>query len=160
MFITERQAWFWFPENFFAFAFHYTSVNNRRQFNNNDIRRNSFCQLVQKFLVGNNEPIIGICGKIFTINLHNLEMLFMLWIKYKFSECPAFLRKHEGPNGRLSGDGSARARRHGGHSGAVTPISCCALPNFVVLRKICFKHMIKTKIFPLKNVFFPPNLRT
>jgi len=28
------------------------------------------------------------------------------------------------------------------------------LPNFVVLRKICFKHMIK-KISPPKNVFFP-----
>jgi len=26
----------------------------------------------------------------------------------------------------------------------------CASPNFVVLRKVCFKHIIITKIFPLK----------
>ena len=26
-------------------------------------------------------------------------------------------------------------------------------PNFVAFRKICFKHMIKTNIFPPKNVF-------
>jgi len=37
-------------------------------------------------------------------------MLFMLWIKNKFSECLAPLHKHEGP----LGDGSAQARRHGG----------------------------------------------
>jgi len=41
------------------------------------------------------------------------------------------------PNGRLSGDGSAQARRHGGQ----LPLNC------VVLRKICLKHMIKAKIF-------------
>jgi len=37
-----------------------------------------FIKLVQKILVGNYEPIMGICGKIFIINLHNLQMLFML----------------------------------------------------------------------------------
>jgi len=37
-----------------------------------------FVKLVQKFLVRNYEPIIGICGKICMINLHNLQMLFML----------------------------------------------------------------------------------
>ena len=35
-----------------------------------------------------------------------------------------------------------------GHSGAVTSKSFCAYQNIVVLRKICFKHMIKIKIFP------------
>jgi len=35
----------------------------------------------------------------------------------------------------------------GGNSGAVPQIFC-DLPNFDVLRKICSKHMIKTKIFP------------
>ena len=44
-----------------------------------------FVKLVQKFLGGNYEPIMGICGKIFIINLHNLQMLFLLWIQYKFS---------------------------------------------------------------------------
>jgi len=37
-----------------------------------------FVKLVQKILVGNYEPIMRICGKIFIINLHNLQMLFML----------------------------------------------------------------------------------
>jgi len=37
-----------------------------------------FVKLVQKILVGNHEPIMGICEKTFIINLHNLEMLFML----------------------------------------------------------------------------------
>jgi len=37
-----------------------------------------FVELVQTILVGNYEPIMRICGKIFIINLHNLPMLFML----------------------------------------------------------------------------------
>jgi len=37
-----------------------------------------FVKLVQKFFVLNYEPIMRICGKIFIINLHNLQMLFML----------------------------------------------------------------------------------
>ena len=37
-----------------------------------------FVKLVQKVLVGNYEPIMGICGKIFIIHLRNLQMLFML----------------------------------------------------------------------------------
>jgi len=52
------------------------------------------------------------------------------------------------PNGRLSGDGAAQARIYGGHSGTVTPKSILCPPNFVVLRKICVKHMTKIKIFP------------
>jgi len=64
------------------------------------LRPNSFVyKLVEKILVGNYELIrpMGICEKIFLINLHNLQMLFMLWIKYTFSECLAPLHKHEGP---------------------------------------------------------------
>jgi len=45
-----------------------------------------FVKLVQNILFGNYEPIIGIYGNIFIINLHNLQMLFILWIKYKFSD--------------------------------------------------------------------------
>jgi len=37
-----------------------------------------FVKIVQKFLVGNYEPIMAFAGKIFIINLHNLQMLFML----------------------------------------------------------------------------------
>jgi len=55
-----------------------TSVNNHRQLNDNDLRPNSFVKLVQKFLVGNYEAIMGIYGKIVIINLHNLQTLFML----------------------------------------------------------------------------------
>ena len=32
-------------------------------------------------------------------------------------------------------------------------------PKFVVLRKICFEHMTKTKIFPPTNVFPPQTLK-
>jgi len=58
---------------------------------------NPFVKLLKKILVGNYEPIMRICGKIFVSNLHNLQMLFMLWIKNKFCECLASLHKHEGP---------------------------------------------------------------
>jgi len=35
-------------------------------------------ELVQQILVGNYKPTMGICVKIFIINLHNLQTLFML----------------------------------------------------------------------------------
>jgi len=54
-----------------------TSPNNRRQLNDNDLRPNSL-KLIKKNLVGNYEPIMRVGGKIFIINLHNLQMLFML----------------------------------------------------------------------------------
>jgi len=60
------------------------------------------------------------------------------------------------PNGTLSGDGSAQTCRHGGAFGYSYPKSFLCPPNFVVLRIICFKHMIETKIFPPKNVFCSP----
>ena len=90
-----------------------------------------FVKLVQTILVGNYDPIVGICGKMFIINLHILQMLFTLWIKYKFSECLAPLHKHEGRNRRLSGDGSAQACRHGG----IHPQLSLSPLNFVVLKK-------------------------
>jgi len=37
-----------------------------------------FVKLVQKIYVGNYEPTMRICGKIFIIDLYNLQMLFML----------------------------------------------------------------------------------
>jgi len=56
-----------------------------------------FVKLIQKILVVNYELIMGIWVKIFIINLHNLQMLFMLWIQSKILECLSPLHKHEGP---------------------------------------------------------------
>ena len=48
------------------------------------------------------------------------------------------------------------APSHGArHSRAGPPSFFVPLPNFVVSRKICLKHIIKTKIFSLKNAFSP-----
>jgi len=38
----------------------------------------SFVKFIQKILGVNYEPIMGIGEKIFIINLHNLQMVFML----------------------------------------------------------------------------------
>jgi len=70
------------------------------------------------------------------INLHNLQMLFMLWIQNKFSECLAPLHKHETPNGRLHGDGCAQAADTVGHSGAVTQNLFCAPQILLCSEKI------------------------
>ena len=72
-------------------------------------------------------------------------MLFMLWIKCKFSECLAPCTNMKASNGRLSGDGSVQACRHGDIS-----------EDFVVLRKFFFKYMIKTKLIPPWKCVFPP----
>jgi len=62
------------------------------------------------------------------------------------------------PNGRLfSDDGSTQARRPGGILGLLPQIFF--LLNFVVLRKICFKHIIKQKSFTPEMYFSPPNLK-
>jgi len=42
------------------------------------LRPNSFVKLVPKMLVGNNEPILGICEETFIINFYNLQILLML----------------------------------------------------------------------------------
>jgi len=41
-----------------------------------------------------------------------------------------------------------------GAFGAMPQIFLCP-PNCVVPRKICFKHIMKTKILPSKNIFCP-----
>ena len=81
----------------------------------------SFVKLVQTNLGGNYEPIMGICEKIFIINLHNLQMLFMLWIKYKLSECLASLHKYEGPQWKNFWRRFCPGPQTRGHSGPVTP---------------------------------------
>ena len=120
-----------------------------------------FIKLVQKNLVGNYELIMGICGKIFIINLHNLQILFTLWIKNKFSECLAPLHKYEGPQWKTFWRRFCPCpQTRCGIRGKLPPNHFCTLPNFVVLRKICFKHKIKYKYFPLKMYISPPNLKT
>jgi len=46
-----------------------------------------------------------------------------------------------------------------GNLGAITPKFFLCLPNFAVLRKICFKHMTKIKIIPPEKCIFPQTLK-
>jgi len=46
-----------------------------------------------------------------------------------------------------------------GHSGTVTPKTLLCHLNFVVLRKICFKYIVKIKTSPLKMHFPPQTLK-
>ena len=60
------------------------------------------------------------------------------------------------PNGRLSGDGSAQARRQGAHSGAVTPKYFLCLPKFCCAQKNLFQTYDKNlNLSPLKMYFAP-----
>ena len=59
------------------------------------------------------------------------------------------------PNGRLSGDGSVQARRHGGHLGTVTPKSFLCPEILLCSEKFVSKHMIKTKILPPQKCILP-----
>ena len=63
------------------------------------------------------------------------------------------LHKHEGSNGRLSGEASAHARRHGGALGGSFPQIFFVPPQILLCSEIFFKYMIKIKIFPPKNAF-------
>jgi len=108
-------------------------------------------KLVQNILGGNYEPITGICEKICIINLHNLQMLFMLWIEYKFlrmSSLPAQIWRPQwktfwrrfcpGPQTR------------GAFVSTYLQIFFVSF-KFCFGQKICLKHVIKTNIF-LKHV--------
>ena len=72
-----------------------------------------------------------ICGKIFIINLYNLQMLFMVWIKNKFAECTNV----KAPNGKLSGNGSDQARRRTGAFGGSYPKILFVPPKFGCAQK-------------------------
>jgi len=56
-----------------------------------------FVKLTQNFYLETTSLLWVFEEKYLGCNLHNLQMLFMLWSKYKFSECLAPLHKHEGP---------------------------------------------------------------
>jgi len=91
---------------------------------------------------------MGICGKIVIIDLHNLQMLFMLLIKYIFFECLSPLHKHEGLQWKTFWRRFRPCPQIWGTFVTVTPKYFFCPPNFVVIRNIYFKHMEKTKIFP------------
>jgi len=60
------------------------------------------------------------------------------------------------PSGRLSGDGSAQARRHVGAFGGRFPQNVfCSPSNFVVPRKICFKPKMYFPLQMLKPGYGP-----
>ena len=86
-------------------------------------------ELVQKNLPvgGHYEPIMGICGKIFMTNLHNLQMLFMLRIKNKFSECLTPCAKMKAPMEDFLATVLPKPVDTVGYSGEVTPNLFCAL---------------------------------
>ena len=58
------------------------------------------------------------------------------------------------------GGGVAQARSHKGAFGGRSPLICCAPPNFVVRRKICFKDIIKSKSLPSCKSNLPPQTLT
>jgi len=99
-----------------------------------------FVKLVQKILVGKYEPIMDIGRKISVIDLHNLQMLFMVWIKYNFSECLGPCTNMKAPNGRLSGDGSAQARRQGGIRGQL-PSKSFSCPQILLCSEKCILNI-------------------
>jgi len=129
--------------NFFLRLHFVTSLNNRRQLNDNDFTTqflllSSFKNFSWKLRAYYGYAYYGLRENI--SNLNNLRMLFMLWIKYKFSEClpPAqtwspqwktfWRRFYPGPQTRAA-------------LGSSSLKSFLCPPDFVPLRKICFKHM-------------------
>jgi len=111
--------------------------------------------LVQYILVGNYEPIMRICGKIFTINLRNLQMLFLLWIKTKFSECLPPLHKHECTPWKTFWRRFCQGPQTQGGFGDSYPQIFC-VPQILLFSEKFVSNMIKIKIFPHKIVFCPP----
>ena len=118
-------------------------------------------RLVEKTLVGNYEPIMRICGKIFILNLHNLEMLFMLWIEHKFLECLVPLHEHEGPQWKTFWRRFCPGPQARGSFGGSYPQIFFVPPKFCCVQKNLFQTYDKNLppkkfILPLK----PQNLAT
>jgi len=104
-----------------------------------------FVKLVRKILVGNYEPIMRICGKIFTINWHNLQMLLLN--KNKFSECQPSAQTWRSPMEDFLATVLPRPTDKGAFGG-IYPQIFFVPPKFYCTQKNCFKHMIKIKILP------------
>jgi len=107
-----------------------------------------FVNLSQKFL-------LETTSLLWVFAVHNPQMLFMLWIKYQFSECLAPLHKHEGHQWktfwRLFFPGPQTRKAFGD---SYTQIFL-RLPNFVLIRKMCFKHNKNKNIYPLECILSP-----
>ena len=122
--------------NFFTFAFslrHLDIAVNQMTMIYDPI---PFVKLIQKFLIGNDEAIMRIGGKKYIINLNNLQMLFMLSIRYKFSECLPLLHNHEGPNGRLFLGRFCPGPQTRGNSGQSPPKSLLFLQILLCPKKL------------------------
>jgi len=103
---------------------------------------------------------MGICEKIFIINLHNLQMLFMLWIKNKFSEHLVPLHKLEGPQCKTYWRRFYPNPQTGGNSEAVTLKSFLCLIKFCCAQKNLFQTCDKNRnLSPLKMCFSPKKLK-
>ena len=99
--------------------------------------------------------IMRICGKIFIFNLHNLQMLSMLWIKNKFSECLAPAQTWSPPVEDFLATVLSRPADTVGHSGAVTPKSFFS-PKFGFAQKNLFQISDKKLLLSTLKMYFPP----
>jgi len=97
---------------------------------------------------------MGICGKMFIINLHNLQMLFMLKIKYKFSECLVPLHKCEVFQWKIFWRCFCPGPLTRGAFGGVIPKSFCP-PEFCCAQKNLFWTYEKHKNLPPIKMQFP-----
>ena len=96
---------------------------------------------------------MGLCDKIFIINLQNLQMLFMSWIEHKYSECLAPCTHKKPPNGRFSGVGSAQAGRQGVNSGTIRS-NLIFPPKFCSAQKNLFWTYDKNKNLSTLKMFW------
>ena len=115
-----------------------------------------FVKLVQKISVGNDEPIMGICGKIFIINLLNLQMLLCCESNINIQKVWSPCTNMKAPQWKTL---LATVLRRTADTGQLRPNLFCST-NFVVLRKICFNHMTKKTTFPPKNLFCSLSFKT
>ena len=98
-----------------------------------------------------------ICGKIFIISLHNLKMLFMLWINNKFSECLAPpLHKQEGPQWKTFWRRFCPGPQTRGAFAGSYPQIFSVPPKFCCVEKYFFQTYDKTQNLSPWKMYFSP----
>ena len=102
---------------------------------------------------------MGICRKIVIINLHHMQMLFMLWIKYKLSECLAPAQTWRPPVENSLATILPRPADTVRHSEELTPKSFYASQILLCSEKFVLNIWSKQLYFPLKNVSSPQTLK-